>query len=147
MLFSLILYRSQVGCRQGCTFCATGREYTLSRDFSSSNVYSRSYNSIYMSFAGMGKLRSLTADEILVQVYYASKVCRVATIIMNSQNGNAISNVLPQIDNIVVSSRWSRSHDHDFLLKMNVTLIALFDSFSSWEWVSLPTIPMRWYPL
>ena len=63
--------------------------------------------SIFMSFAGMGKLRSLTADEILVQVYYASKVCRVATIIMNSQNGNAISNVLPKIDNIVVSSRWS----------------------------------------
>ncbi|EED86561.1 predicted protein, partial [Thalassiosira pseudonana CCMP1335] len=50
---------SQVGCRQGCTFCATGR---------------------------MGKLRSLTTDEILAQLFYAKKVVRV---------------VLPPITNIV----------------------------------------------
>ena len=35
---------SQVGCRQGCVFCATGR---------------------------MGLLRNLTADEIVAQAYYA----------------------------------------------------------------------------
>lgn len=40
---------SQVGCRQACTFCATGR---------------------------MGKLRSLTADEILAQMFFAVKICR-----------------------------------------------------------------------
>lgn len=40
---------SQVGCRQGCTFCATGR---------------------------MGKLRSLTSDEILVQLFFAVQQCR-----------------------------------------------------------------------
>ena len=40
---------SQVGCRQGCTFCATGR---------------------------MGKLRSLTSDEILVQLYFAIQLGR-----------------------------------------------------------------------
>ena len=40
---------SQVGCRQACTFCATGR---------------------------MGKLRSLTSDEILAQLFFAVKICR-----------------------------------------------------------------------
>ncbi|KAL7459418.1 hypothetical protein ACHAWC_011144 [Mediolabrus comicus] len=41
---------SQVGCRQGCTFCATGK---------------------------MGKLRSLTTDEILVQFFFAQKIVRI----------------------------------------------------------------------
>jgi 23S rRNA (adenine2503-C2)-methyltransferase len=41
---------SQVGCRQGCTFCATGK---------------------------MGKLRSLTSDEILAQLFFARKVVRL----------------------------------------------------------------------
>lgn len=43
---------SQVGCLQGCTFCATGK---------------------------MGKLRSLTSDEILVQLFYAKKIVRLST--------------------------------------------------------------------
>lgn len=47
---STLCISSQVGCRQACTFCATGR---------------------------MGKLRSLTRDEILAQVYWANKVCRI----------------------------------------------------------------------
>ncbi|KAL3893298.1 MAG: hypothetical protein SGPRY_014327, partial [Prymnesium sp.] len=37
---------SQVGCRQGCSFCATGR---------------------------MGKLRDLSVDEILMQAHHASR--------------------------------------------------------------------------
>ena len=41
---------SQVGCRQGCVFCATGR---------------------------MGILRSLTCDEILSQVVWANQACRL----------------------------------------------------------------------
>eukprot|EP00522_Entomoneis_paludosa_P011259 CAMPEP_0172445132 /NCGR_PEP_ID=MMETSP1065-20121228/5068_1 /TAXON_ID=265537 /ORGANISM="Amphiprora paludosa, Strain CCMP125" /LENGTH=405 /DNA_ID=CAMNT_0013195927 /DNA_START=137 /DNA_END=1354 /DNA_ORIENTATION=+ len=41
---STLCISSQVGCRQGCTFCMTGR---------------------------MGKLRSLSADEILSQVFHA----------------------------------------------------------------------------
>ena len=41
---------------------------------------------------GMGKLRSLSSEEILVQVYYALKVCRV----LNSRN-----HFLPKVDNIV----------------------------------------------
>jgi hypothetical protein len=40
---------SQVGCRQACTFCATGR---------------------------MGKVRSLSADEILAQYYFALQTVR-----------------------------------------------------------------------
>mmetsp|Transcript_14589 Transcript_14589/g.33948 ORF Transcript_14589/g.33948 Transcript_14589/m.33948 type:complete len:512 (+) Transcript_14589:216-1751(+) len=46
---STLCISSQVGCRQGCTFCATGR---------------------------MGKLRSLTSDEILAQMFFARKLCR-----------------------------------------------------------------------
>ena len=57
---STLCISSQVGCRQACVFCATGR---------------------------MGILRSLTSDEILSQVYWANKVCRV-------------ENILP-VDNIV----------------------------------------------
>eukprot|EP00590_Aulacoseira_subarctica_P003921 CAMPEP_0172422620 /NCGR_PEP_ID=MMETSP1064-20121228/8759_1 /TAXON_ID=202472 /ORGANISM="Aulacoseira subarctica , Strain CCAP 1002/5" /LENGTH=393 /DNA_ID=CAMNT_0013163565 /DNA_START=265 /DNA_END=1446 /DNA_ORIENTATION=+ len=59
---STLCISSQVGCRQGCTFCATGR---------------------------MGKLRSLSSDEIIVQMYYATQLCR-------SPN----SNLFP-IDNVV----------------------------------------------
>ena len=73
---STYLRSSQVGCRQACTFCATGR---------------------------MGKLRSLTADEILVQVYYASKICRVVdNILTNGQNddGSSSNVLLPKVDNI-----------------------------------------------
>eukprot|EP00592_Proboscia_alata_P014690 CAMPEP_0194400192 /NCGR_PEP_ID=MMETSP0174-20130528/127070_1 /TAXON_ID=216777 /ORGANISM="Proboscia alata, Strain PI-D3" /LENGTH=434 /DNA_ID=CAMNT_0039196667 /DNA_START=252 /DNA_END=1556 /DNA_ORIENTATION=+ len=47
---STLCISSQVGCAQGCTFCATGK---------------------------MGKLRNLSSDEILVQVYYANKICRL----------------------------------------------------------------------
>lgn len=46
---STLCVSSQVGCRQACTFCLTGR---------------------------MGILRSLSADEILVQVLLAKRACR-----------------------------------------------------------------------
>jgi 23S rRNA (adenine2503-C2)-methyltransferase len=46
---STLCVSSQVGCMQGCTFCQTGR---------------------------MGKLRSLTAAEILAQLWAAIKTCR-----------------------------------------------------------------------
>eukprot|EP00984_Skeletonema_dohrnii_P026765 scaffold16160_cov76-Skeletonema_dohrnii-CCMP3373.AAC.2 len=49
---------SQVGCRQGCTFCATGK---------------------------MGKLRSLTTDEILVQMFFAQKIVRLSANASNEQ--------------------------------------------------------------
>jgi hypothetical protein len=47
---SSLCLSNQVGCAQACTFCSTGR---------------------------MGELRSLTTDEILVQMYWAAKVCRI----------------------------------------------------------------------
>jgi len=50
---STLCISSQVGCRQGCTFCATGR---------------------------MGIIRSLTTEEILTQVYFANKICRIGEI-------------------------------------------------------------------
>mmetsp|Transcript_3876 Transcript_3876/g.5600 ORF Transcript_3876/g.5600 Transcript_3876/m.5600 type:complete len:449 (-) Transcript_3876:75-1421(-) len=57
---STLCISSQVGCRQGCTFCATGR---------------------------MGRLRSLSSDEILSQMFFARKICRLEN--------------LPEITNIV----------------------------------------------
>lgn len=50
---STLCISSQVGCRQGCTFCATG---------------------------AMGIGRSLTSDEILAQIYWANKICRLKNI-------------------------------------------------------------------
>jgi 23S rRNA (adenine2503-C2)-methyltransferase len=50
---STLCVSSQIGCKQACTFCMTGR---------------------------MGKLRSLSADEILAQLYWANKACRVRNI-------------------------------------------------------------------
>ena len=44
---STICISSQVGCQQGCTFCATGT---------------------------MGKTRSLSSDEIIVQYFYAQQL-------------------------------------------------------------------------
>jgi 23S rRNA (adenine2503-C2)-methyltransferase len=56
---STLCVSSQVGCRQACTFCATGRI--------------------------MGRGRNLTADEILAQVYWAQKVTR---LLGNTSNNN-----------------------------------------------------------
>lgn len=57
---STLCMSTQVGCRQGCKFCATGR---------------------------MGKIRNLTTDEILAQMFFAKKLCRLEG--------------LPEISNIV----------------------------------------------
>jgi 23S rRNA (adenine2503-C2)-methyltransferase len=57
---STLCISSQVGCKQGCTFCATGK---------------------------MGKLRDLTSDEILSQMFFARKICRL--------------NKLPPVTNVV----------------------------------------------
>ena len=58
---STLCVSNQVGCAQGCVFCATGK---------------------------MGRLASLTTDQILIQLYYANKICRLTPD-------------LPQIDNVV----------------------------------------------
>lgn len=51
--WSTICVSSQVGCKQGCTFCSTGR---------------------------MGKLRNLSSTEILSQFFHALKICRLGSI-------------------------------------------------------------------
>lgn len=71
---STLCVSNQVGCGQGCTFCSTGR---------------------------MGEWRSLTADEILVQVYYAAKVCRLLSSSSLSHDNNNSKNVLYPLDAIV----------------------------------------------
>jgi 23S rRNA (adenine2503-C2)-methyltransferase len=75
---STLCISSQVGCRQACTFCQTGR---------------------------MGKLRSLSADEILGQVflanlYVAASQTRQACKCCNEDNARK-EHVLYPIDNIV----------------------------------------------
>ncbi|KAL7464311.1 hypothetical protein ACHAXS_004650 [Conticribra weissflogii] len=71
-----ICVSSQVGCRQGCTFCATGK---------------------------MGKLRSLTTDEILAQLFFAKKIVRLSKIRGDfpSENMRLPLLPLPDITNIV----------------------------------------------
>lgn len=56
---STLCVSSQVGCQQGCTFCLTGK---------------------------MGKLRSLTTDEILLQVAVANAVCRTKDMLYPIDN-------------------------------------------------------------
>jgi 23S rRNA (adenine2503-C2)-methyltransferase len=73
---------SQVGCRQGCTFCATGK---------------------------MGKLRSLTSDEILAQLFFARKVVRLSRAGRplddiadgGGTGGSTTITALPRITNVV----------------------------------------------
>jgi hypothetical protein len=70
--FSTVCVSSQVGCAQACRFCATGK---------------------------MGKMSDLTADEILCQIYYANKVCRIVSSIAAA--GDSVT-TLPPCDNVVL---------------------------------------------
>jgi len=79
---STLCISSQVGCRQGCTFCATGR---------------------------MGIIRSLSAEEILVQMYYANKICRI--------------NQIFAIDNIVFMGMGEPADNADEVVKAAKTLV------------------------
>jgi 23S rRNA (adenine2503-C2)-methyltransferase len=69
--FSTVCVSSQVGCRQACRFCLTGT---------------------------MGKQNDLTAEEILCQIYYANKVCRIVGS-LSTDDGAA---KLPPCDNVVL---------------------------------------------
>lgn len=72
----------------------------------------------------MGKLRSLTADEILVQVYYASKVCRVVSNILSNNSGVADNdNLLPNIDNIVFMGMGEPADNTDAVVPAVNTLV------------------------
>ena len=69
---STLCVSSQVGCKQGCTFCSTGR---------------------------MGRLRSLTTAEILAQMYWANKIQRLLPEQREGKFDNAVE--LHPIDNCV----------------------------------------------
>lgn len=79
---STLCISSQVGCKQACTFCATGR---------------------------MGKLRSLNSDEILAQMHWAIKICR-------------ISDIFP-IDNVVFMGQGEPADNSDAVVKAAETLV------------------------
>lgn len=75
-LRSTLCMSTQVGCRQGCKFCATGR---------------------------MGKIRNLTTDEILAQMFFAKKICRLEG--------------LPEISNIVFMGMGESADNADNVVK------------------------------
>ena len=68
----------------------------------------------------MGKLRSLSADEILVQVYFASKVCRVVGSLSDDANSNT---VLPMVDNIVFMGMGEPADNVDAVVRAAHTLV------------------------
>eukprot|EP00970_Alexandrium_tamarense_P000174 scaffold24_cov186-Alexandrium_tamarense.AAC.29 len=67
---------------------------------------------------GMGKLRSLTTDEILVQMYYASKICRVVESIPGNEN-----KALPPVDNIVFMGMGEPADNADAVVRAVNTLV------------------------
>jgi len=80
---STLCISSQVGCRQGCKFCATGR---------------------------MGKIRDLSSDEILAQMFFAKKLCRL--------------NGLPEITNIVFMGMGEPADNTENVVKATEILTA-----------------------
>mmetsp|Transcript_25082 Transcript_25082/g.50152 ORF Transcript_25082/g.50152 Transcript_25082/m.50152 type:complete len:477 (+) Transcript_25082:2097-3527(+) len=70
--FSTVCVSSQLGCAQACRFCATGK---------------------------MGKMADLTAEEILCQIYFANKVCRIVSSIAAAGDS---ATTLPPCDNVVL---------------------------------------------
>ena len=84
---STLCVSSQVGCRQACTFCATGR---------------------------MGKLRDLTSDEILIQLYYANKIVRVfQTLLLQHPQQQQLT--VHQQEEVNSQQLSSSSYFHSFL--------------------------------
>lgn len=73
---STLCMSTQVGCRQGCKFCATGR---------------------------MGRIRNLTTDEILAQMFFAKKIGRLEG--------------LPEISNIVFMGMGESADNADNVVK------------------------------
>lgn len=90
---STLCVSSQVGCKQGCTFCATGR---------------------------MGKLRSLTTDEIMAQIFYANKIIRIScndSVTKETTDSNASFQTLPPIDNVVFMGMGEPADNHEAVTK------------------------------
>jgi hypothetical protein len=88
---------SQVGCRQACTFCATGR---------------------------MGRVRSLSADEILAQYYFALQtVRRSKNVVLNDKDDDDNNTILwsglrqelPPITNVGTFVAQGLLYSHSFL--------------------------------
>lgn len=115
---STLCISSQVGCRQACTFCATGR---------------------------MGKLRSLTADEILAQLYWAHKACRVNGIF-------PIENIVfmglgEPADNVEPVTRAAQNMVHPNLFQLaprRVTISTVAPSPEAFEQLGQSEVVLAW---
>lgn len=115
---STLCISSQVGCRQACTFCATGR---------------------------MGKLRSLNSDEILAQLYWAHKACRIRNIY-------PIENVVfmglgEPADNVDAVTRATRNLVHPNLFQLaprKVTISTVAPTPESFEELGKSEVVLAW---
>jgi 23S rRNA (adenine2503-C2)-methyltransferase len=102
---------SQVGCRQGCTFCGKLTVLPFQYPFwdesaiilTLQNSFLSLQNNKHIATGKMGKLRSLTTDEILVQMFYAQKIVRLSNNNNNDYEGDEIDKPppLPPITNVV----------------------------------------------
>ena len=115
---STLCISSQVGCRQGCTFCATGR---------------------------MGKLRNLSSSEILAQVFLARKVCRVLNIypvdgIVYMGMGEASDNA----QSVIKSARVLTNQEQFGMAQRKVTISTVGPSPEAFEILGEAPAAMAW---
>ena len=106
---STLCVSSQIGCAQACQFCLTGR---------------------------MGEIRSLSADEILAQVYFALKACRVMTTPSeesppSTSTGTSMSMKpsLHPIDNIVFMGMGEPAANADSVIRASNMMIGKLAGF------------------
>ena len=115
--FSTLCVSSQVGCAQACTFCATGR---------------------------MGRVRNLSTDEILAQLYEANALVR------RTPGLPAIRNVVfmgmgEPLDNAaaVQSALNSMTHAFGFRLSTNHVCVSTVGPSPDAVRATLPSLPAR----
>jgi 23S rRNA (adenine2503-C2)-methyltransferase len=115
---STLCMSTQVGCRQACTFCATGR---------------------------MGLHRSLTSDEILAQMFFAKKICRLyhlpeVTNIVFMGMGEAADNV----DAVTQAARILTTRELFQLSATKVTVSTVAPTPESFRQVSQAPVVLAW---
>lgn len=115
---STLCMSTQVGCRQGCTFCATGR---------------------------MGLQRSLSSDEILAQMFFAKKICRLyhlpdVTNVVFMGMGEAADNV----DAVTQAARILTTRELFQLSATKVTVSTVAPSPDSFRQLSAAPAVLAW---
>ena len=121
---STVCISSQIGCQQGCQFCATGK---------------------------MGLIRNLTVEEILLQVYLAIKTCRVLNTkyklsvypidgIVFMGMGEPTDNM----DNVIQASRILTNQQQFSLSKSKVTVSTVGPTPHVFERLAQAPVTLAW---